>query len=114
MGRTVDDLSAELTAREFFEWIEHAGLEPWAYRDERRDDIRLARFMALFANANRDPQKQAEPFKAEQFMLFPREVVEAEPWKPEDGAHIDPMVVAWLRSEARKTERKRKEATTHG
>ena len=61
----VSELLARTSSRELSEWMAFDGIEPLA---DRRLDVLLAMFMALFANANRDRKKQRRAFKIEDFL----------------------------------------------
>ena len=53
----------ELPARQLFEWMAYAQIEPFG---EERMDLRFADFQALYANSHRG--KNTTPFKPQQFM----------------------------------------------
>ena len=61
----VAELLARTSSRELSEWMAFDAIEPLG---DRRLDVLLASFMALFANANRDPKKRRRAFKVEDFL----------------------------------------------
>ncbi|MDR0250695.1 MAG: DUF4035 domain-containing protein [Burkholderiales bacterium] len=67
LGRTVAELKQTLTVSEFHDWLEFAKEEPFG---DFRADAQLAQFMSMFANANRDEQKQKTPYTADDFKLI--------------------------------------------
>jgi hypothetical protein len=73
-GRTATELEETMGEREWLEWqaFQMAG-EPIG---EERMDWRIATFTSMFANANRG--RDADPFKANEFVYLPelRDVVE--------------------------------------
>jgi hypothetical protein len=65
LGCTVSELQARMSSREFAEWIEFYGLEPFG---EERADVRSAIVASTIANANRDAKKRKKPWTVEDFM----------------------------------------------
>lgn len=57
----------ELSPSELGLWTALWLVNPWG---EQRADLRAAIGTAVLANVNRDPAKQAEPFKARDFMPY--------------------------------------------
>ena len=55
-----------MSSHEFSEWQVYASSEPFG---EVRDDYRAALIACVIANANRDPEKQSEPFEVKDFLL---------------------------------------------
>jgi hypothetical protein len=66
MGRTVAELQAAMSSREFTEWQAYFALEPFG---EERADIRAALVASVIANVNRNPKKRSSPFAVKDFML---------------------------------------------
>lgn len=85
-------------------WAAYASVEPFG---EWAANVRHAQWCALYANAHRNDEKHQQPFTARDFMPFGNEddAPPADNWTPEDGATIDPMLMATLMSAARKTEK---------
>jgi hypothetical protein len=55
---------AEISWREFLEWLQFAQLEPF---DEEREDQRVGALRATIVNVNRDIKKRPTPFVASDF-----------------------------------------------
>jgi hypothetical protein len=123
LGKSVSEMLDSMSYEELCDWGLYFQIEPWG---EWRDDLRSAQVAAVIANANRDPKRRPEAFQITDFMLFEkreeeyRRELEAheraqregdtrERGEPapqpepadEDGAKIDPTVVAWLWQSAR-------------
>ena len=64
-GRTVDELQAAMSAREFAEWGAYAMIRPWP---ADRADIRAATIAALIAESNRDRKKRRKPYGVREFL----------------------------------------------
>jgi len=54
-----------MSAAEFAEWMAYYSLEPWG---AEYDAYERALIASTIANVHRDPKKQKQPFKPEQFM----------------------------------------------
>ncbi|MBT8199580.1 MAG: DUF4035 domain-containing protein [Acidimicrobiia bacterium] len=65
MGKTVEQLQAEITSREFAEWIAYDRLEPIG--DDRSDHM-IAQLTAILANIHRRPGTKA--YTVTDFLLF--------------------------------------------
>lgn len=66
MGRPdVDHLLAELSARQFDEWIAFYSIEPWG---EERADLRAGIVASTVANVNRNPKQRSKPYSPKDFM----------------------------------------------
>ena len=64
-GRTVDELQAAMSAREFAEWGAYAMIRPWP---ADRADIRAATIAALIAESNRDRKRRRKPYGVREFL----------------------------------------------
>ncbi len=62
---TVGELLGRISSREMAEWMVYYGLEPFG---EERADLRAGIVASTVANTARDPKRQHEPFKPQDFM----------------------------------------------
>ena len=63
-GRTVAELQAAMSSREFAEWAAYASMTPMP---EQRADLRAATVAALFAEANRDRKRRKKAYGVGEF-----------------------------------------------
>jgi len=61
----VDRLLAELSTREFDEWLAYYQIEPWG---EERGDVRAGIIASTIANVNRNPKQRRKPYSPKDFM----------------------------------------------
>jgi len=54
-----------LDSREFAEWMAYYSLEPWG---EERADLRAGIIASTIANRHRDPKREKEAYKPQDFM----------------------------------------------
>lgn len=76
LGKTVGDLSEEISDAELQEWMVFYRLEPFG---EERADLRAGIVAATIANANRGKRRQA--FKPTDFMPYAKLKAERQRWK---------------------------------
>lgn len=65
LGRTVEELRATLSYREFQDWCLFYRIEPWG---ESRADLRSGQLCATFANVHR--REGSDPFTPADFMPY--------------------------------------------
>jgi hypothetical protein len=87
-GELLDRMdSRELTAWQLFSAIEPIG--------DRRADLRAAMIASVLANANRDPDKQANPFELADFLVYQDADDLAEQETRDQQAHMATLLDAW-------------------
>jgi hypothetical protein len=67
LGMPVEEMLDRMTWREYLEWGEYYGLEPWG---EERGDLRSGIVASVIANVNRDAKKQPKAFEPVDFMPY--------------------------------------------
>jgi len=68
---------ARIPSRLLTEWMAFEAIDPF---EDRRGDLRSAQIVTAIANVNRDPKKQKEPYRIEDFLLrFDGDAQEEEP-----------------------------------
>ncbi len=94
-----------MTAREYRDWHEHFSNHPFSHE---LIDYHGAQLCWLYANANRDKDKQREPFKLSDFM-YPDGTKQPEPKKPvqsmEEQKQSAAIMAAMLTGEIRGNDR---------
>lgn len=82
LGCTVSELLDRTSSRELTEWMTYDATQGLP---DRRQEILLASLLALTANVNRDPKKQRDAYRPEDFM----------PWiEAEDDEDAEPVDMA--------------------
>jgi len=84
-----DMLLEQLTAKQFNDWIDYNGIEPFGeIRAEQRNGLACS----LLANVNRDPKVKVDPFVPENFMFHVRKAPERKLTDEEVEKHLDSIL----------------------